>query len=197
MIVLLVIAVLLAWSSPVQACPDGEYEAHLEALRALVPAVSVESPPRDALADFFNALPSGFACFNRIFGYDDGPAPLYSNPLLHFLLPKIAETVPRPAYARKLVGLSVSGKWEADQTGALQREARSVLDADTQLFGALLGEYSSEAERSVWDFLFGGPHPSNTPLSPRVQAQLCAASTRSCELAKLAYEHALAEEQHH
>ena len=156
---------ILTTAGSVQACPDTEFYVHLRKLRALTPAVTAESPDRAALARFFEALPPDFVCFNRLFGYSDGPAPLYSEPQLYFLFPKIAVAVPERHYVQKLVGLSVDARWEADQTGALQNAARSMLDARTELFVTFLYELSPESERSVWAFLFGAPHPSNEPLT--------------------------------
>ena len=69
--------------------------------------------------------------------------------MLHFLFPKIAAVVPRQDYARKLVGLVVNAKWEADQTGALQNAARSVLDSDSLLVVNLLARLDTDSERSV------------------------------------------------
>jgi hypothetical protein len=193
----LIAVALIALPSVACACSDAEYEEHLKPLRALTSAVSTAEPEQAALAGFFKALPPDFSCFNRIFGYSEGPAPLYSEPQLYPLFPKIAAVVPRPDYARKLVGLSVNARWEADQTGALQGATRSVLDTDTPLFVRLLGELTAESERSVWAFLFGGPHPSNEPLLPRVQNQVCEASARSCDLSKQVYARAVSEEHNH
>jgi hypothetical protein len=196
-VVLVWIALIAAVPAVARLCPDAEYEEHLQGLRALTPAVIAEKPEQTALARFFQALPTDFACFNRLFGYSDAPAPLYSEPQLHFLFPKIAPVVPRHDYARKLVGLSVNARWEADQTGALQDATRSVLDTDTQLFVKLLGELSADSERSVWAFLFGAPHPSNEPLSASVQGKVCETSARSCELSKQVYASAVSEEHNH
>ena len=196
-VVLIAIALISAAPTVVQACPDSEYEAHLKALRALVPAVAAEKPEQPTLASSFKALPSDFSCFNRIFGYSDGPAPLYSDPQLHFLFPKIASVVPRQDYARKLVRLSVNAKWEADQTGALQDATRSVLDTETRLFTALLADLNADSERGVWAFLFDGPHPSNVRLSRGVQTKVCETSVRSCELSKQVYAHAVSKEHNH
>jgi len=194
--ILIAVALISAAPSVARACPDAEYEEHLKALRALTSAVSTSEPEQAALAAFFKALPPDFSCFNRIFGYSEseGPAPLYSEPQLHPLFSKIAAAVPRPDYERKLVGLSVNARWDSDQIGVLQDATRSVLDADTRLFVRLLGELSANSERSVWVFLFGAPHPSNEPLSPSVQNQLCEASARSCDLSKQVYARAVSEE---
>jgi hypothetical protein len=77
----------------------------------------IENPEQSALTAFFQALPPDFSCFNRLFGYGVGPAPLYSEPQLHDLLPKIAAVVPEQDYANRLIGLSVkfapSGRWDA------------------------------------------------------------------------------------
>jgi hypothetical protein len=196
-VVLIAFALIAGGSTVVHACPDAEYEKHLVALRALTSSVAGDQPDPTALASFFKALPPDFSCFNRIFGYGDGPAPLYSEPQLFPLFPKIAAVVPKPDYARKLVGLAVNARWEADQTGALQDATRAVLDSDTRLFVKLLGELNAESERSVWAFLFGGPHPSNEPLSPSVQSNVCEVSTRSCDLSKQVYARSVSEEHNH
>jgi hypothetical protein len=190
-------ALVAAASASAGACPDATYEKHLKALRDLTPTVMVENPEPVALASFFRALPPDFSCFNRLFGYSDGPAPLYSEPQLHLLFPQIAAAVPQAEYARKLIGLSVNARWEADQTGALQRATRSVLDAEPGLFVKLLADLNADSERSVWAFLFGGPHPSNVPLSARSQSAVCEASARSCELSEKAYAQAVSEEHTH
>jgi hypothetical protein len=190
-------ALISAMPSVAGACPDAAYEEHVKALRALTPAVMVENPKQAALAGFFRALPPDFACFNRLFGYSDSPAPLYSEPQLALLFPKIASVVPQPDYARKLVGLSVNARWEADQTGALQQATRSVLDTQTMLFVKLLAGLSADSERSVWAFLFGGPHPRNVPLSPTVQSSVCEASVRSCEFSREIYARAVSDEHTH
>jgi hypothetical protein len=165
----------------------------------LLPAVIVDKPERTSLVDFFEALPTDFACFDHLFGYSEseGPAPMYSQPQLHFLFPKIAVVLPQDVYIRKLIGLSIHAKWQADQTGALQDATRLVLDTETPLFVRFLGELDAESERSVWAFLFGGPHPSNEPLEPSVQKRICEASVRSCVLLREEYAHALSEEHTH
>ena len=194
----LIFAVLILAASPaVHASSDARCEEHLKSLRALTPAVMASTPDPAALADFFKALPVDFACFNRLFGYSasDGPAPLYSEPQLYPLFPKIAAVVPRQVYAQKLFELSVNAKWEADQTGALQDATRSVLDTETRFVVKILSGLDAESERSVWAFLFGGPHPSNVPLSSSVQIIVCEANERSCELSKQVYARALSEEE--
>jgi hypothetical protein len=192
-------AIALASAAPtsVRACPNAEYERHLRTLSALTSAVNVEMPERSALAAYFQALPPDFSCFNRLFGYSDEPAPLYYEPQLQDLFPKLAAVVPEQDYARKLVGLSVNARWEADQTGALQDAVRAVLDTKPQLFASLLSPLNTDAEESVWSFLFGAPHPSNQPLEKDVQNQVCDASARSCQQSKQVYARAVSNEHTH
>lgn len=178
-------------------CADAGYEKTLQALRALTPSVLAEQPEQAALVSFFRALPPDFPCFNRLFGFGSAPAPLYSEPQLYLLFPKIARAVPEQEYARKLVGLSVKAQWEADQTGALQAATRSVLDTNTPLFAKLLAELSQDSEKSVWEFLFGAPHPSNEPLSAGVQDQLCQINARSCELSQQVFARSVSDEHDH
>jgi hypothetical protein len=173
------------------------YQRHLKALSALTSAVTTEKAEQSALTAFFQALPPDFACFNRLFGYGDGPAPLYSEPQLHDLFPKIAVVVPEQDYAKKLIGLSVNGQWEADQTGALQDAVRAQLDKNPRFFVSVLSKLTADAERSVWSFLFGAPHPSNEPLSRDVQKQMCDVSARSCKQSKQVYARAVSNEHTH
>lgn len=198
-IALTVLVLVSPMSALAHSCPKAEFEKHLKALTALTPALSVAEPEDSVLAAFFQALPPDFSCFDRLFGYSDtdGAAPLYSWPLLHDLFPRIATVVPQEAYARKLVGLSVGAKWEADQTGALQDAVRAVLDSNTRLFVGALGHLSADAERSVWSFLFGAPHPSNVPLSRDVVKRICNVSARSCKQSRQVYSRAVADERVH
>ena len=191
------VALVTAAPTLVHACPDAKYQRHLNALSALTPAVTTEKAEQSALTAFFQALPRDFACFNRLFGYGDGPAPLYSEPQLHDLFPKIAAIVPEQDYAIKLIGLSVNGKWEADQTGALRDALRAQIDKNPRLFVSVLSKLTADAERSVWSFLFGGPHPSNEPLSRYVQKQVCDVSARINLLGLFAASRAVSNEHSH
>jgi len=190
-------ALIAAVSTLVHACPDAMYQKHLRALSALTSAVATEKVEQSVLTAFFQALPSDFACFNRIFGYGDSPAPLYSEPQLHDLFPKIAAVVPEQDYAKKLIGLSINGQWEADQTGALKNAVRAQLDKNPRFFVSVLSKLTADAERSVWSFLFSAPHPSNEPLSRDVQKQVCDVSARSCKQSKQVYARAVSDEHTH
>lgn len=191
------LCVLLAFALPhtARACSESDYKNHLTGLQKLGPAVSGDSPSQSSLASFFDALPPDFACFIRIFGFEESPAPLYSNPQLHALFPKIAKAVPPDKYAKKLVSLSVSARWQADQTGALQDAVRSTVRAHTKIFVDFAGQQTVKSEASVWWFLFSDPHPR--PLSPKTQDAICEANKRSCGLSKNAYARARAGEHIH
>jgi hypothetical protein len=179
------------------ACPNSEYESKLRILETLTPLVKSENPSKEALMNFFEALPSDFKCFNRLFGYSDKPAPLYSEPQLYFLFPKIAEVEVKEKYTAKLVKLAINAKWEADQIGALQNAVRSTLDTHTTFFIQQLNDLDTESQSSVWAFLFGGPHPSNESLSDNTKSIICKTSVLSCELSNKVYSEALSEEHTH
>lgn len=181
----------------VSACPDSMYEVQLKQLTDLTPKVLEENPSEELLGQFFNSMPLTFDCFNRLFGYGDEPAPLYSEPQLHFLFPKIENAVSAEKYAEKILGLSVNAIWEADQTGALQKAVRSILDNKTELFLTKLELYPTESQESVWKFIFGGPHPSNSPISADVRNVICRVSATNCVLVKQVYEKKVAEEHRH
>ncbi len=184
-------------SSYAFSCPDFDYEFQLKVLSALTPQVLEENPSKDSLQEFFKAMPSRFTCFNRLFGYSDKPAPLYSEPQLHFLFPKIESAVPNEEFTAKLISLAVNATWEADQTGALQNAVHSNLHSQTHIFIEVLETLDPVSQDSVWAFIFGGPHPSNQPITENTQKTLCELSAKSCSLSKSMFSRKVAEEAHH
>jgi len=194
---LLCIAFVSSAPAPARVCRDAPFPEYVQKLQALTPAVAVERPAPADVARFFAALPRDFECFNHLFGYYDDAGPFYAKPYLHLLFRHIARAVPERDYVAKIVGLSVNAHGQADQTGALKRASREILDRRAHVFVAALEPLDAASERSVWAFLFGAPHPSNTPLTLEVQARVCKASERSCESSKQAYARARLNERRH
>jgi hypothetical protein len=179
-------------------CDQPTIARHVADLRAAQAELSDSEHGEEHAIRFFRAIPTSFGCFNEIFGYPrDQPGPLYSDPQLHDLFPRLAAAVPQREYARKLVRLAVGGHWEADQTGALQEAVRAVLEEAPAMFVGELKQLGDAQEYSVWQFLFGGPHPSNVPLSAEQKRRICSLSRRSCTLEAKAYSAALVKEEHH
>lgn len=163
------------------ACPDLNYEKQLSELQALTKEVTVENPSPESLKKYFRAMPSTFSCFNHLYGFNQKPAPLYEEPILHFLFPKMQKVVSKKAYIDKLISLAVNARWEADQTGGLQRAVHNLLYSDTVLFIKTMEKYSQIDQESIWNFLFDGPHPSNRPIKPRIKKLICEISEFNCK----------------
>jgi hypothetical protein len=65
------------------------------------------------------------------------------------------------------------------------------------MFVGELKQLDDAQEYSVWQFLFGGPHAGNVPLSVEQKRRICSLSRRSCTLEAKAYSAALVKEEHH
>lgn len=193
-IVIFLLATILL-PSVALACIDSDYEQQLEELTNLTPSVSQEEPTQESLASFFNAMPTTFSCFNRLFGYSDRAAPLYAEPQLYFLFPKFKQAVADEDYMAKLISLSINARWEADQTGALQGAVRELLDKHTVAFIHAIEGHDQKSQESIWAFLFDDPYPSNSPVSANVKQLICETSDYNCEVfqevyaSKVALEH--------
>jgi hypothetical protein len=149
-----------------------------------------------AVAASAKNLKATYAELKAISGYpNDSPGPLYSEPELHSLFPRLAAAVSPAEFAQKIVQLSVDARWEADQTGALQEAARGLLDQHASLFVGELSRLTADEEGSVWQFPFAGPHPSNVPVGEAVRRSVCSLSHRSCVWLDRAYREALAREK--
>lgn len=151
--------------------------------------------PETSARAFLAALPDTFDCYEAVFGYPDGP--LYGTPDMFHVFSKLATAAPRDRYVRKVIRLAVGGRWDADQINALQDAVRTVLEAQPQSFARQVGALTAEDERSVWRFLFGGPHPRNEVPSDGVRRAVCAVSARTCRLLDEALKDALAGEERH
>jgi hypothetical protein len=179
------------------ACIDSDYEKQLRELKTLTPSVSQEEPSQESLVQFFNAMPTTFSCFNRLFGYSDKAAPLYSEPQLYFLFPKFKQAVAKEEYMSKLVSLAINARWEADQTGALQDAVRELLDNHTVAFIQAIEGHDNKSQESIWAFLFGGPHPSNQRIKPNVKTLICETSDYNCATFQKVYALKVSEEHNH
>src|SRR5262245_22157798 len=111
----LAILVVALQSAGVDAgsCEQATADRQVAALRrAYAGFGSPEGSPK-AVRAFFDALPDSFACYQAIFDYPAGP--LYEEPVMHDVFPKLRAVVPETTYVRKLVRLSVGASWNADQ----------------------------------------------------------------------------------
>lgn len=174
------------------ACERYLAERHLETMLQANAALARPESSRVAAHVFFNALPDSFACYKALF---DEPGPLSEAPVMDEVFPRLRAGVDARAYLRKLVRLCVGASWQADQINHLQHAARAVLTDTPSAFVQELQKLNDGQETSVWDFLFGGPHPSSQPLSSGLRQRICRLSARSCERSQSSYARALVREQ--
>jgi hypothetical protein len=112
--------------------------------------------------NFFCAFPNSFKGMQNIFGFDDnkGAAPLYENG--ENLIGYFANlnTISKEIYYDKFINICVKGVWEADNI----REAFGLADKlfdDTEAVCTSLSMRTDEEIKSIFHFIFDGPHPNN------------------------------------
>lgn len=113
---------------------------------------------------FFCAFPSSFKGMQSLFGYDNeiGAAPLYDYPKGENVIQYFSqlESIPDSAYYDKYIRINIDGIWEADNI----REAfdfANRLTTDTENACKVLSTFSDKEIKSVFHFIFDGPHPKN------------------------------------
>lgn len=140
---------------------------------------------------FFCAFPSSFEGMQDIFGYDDetGAAPLYStdNPTHKYIDKRIfsdvigffsgLKSIPDTAYYTKYIRINIDGRWEADNISEAFGFHHRLI-SNTEIACKTLSTFSDEEIRSVFYFIFDGPHPKNEhneeifeTLKPKIESQ--------------------------
>ncbi len=100
----------------------------------------------------------------NIFGFDDirGEAPMYDYPMGENIIRYFANlnTIDKEIYYNKYINICVDGIWEADNI----REAfgfSNRLANDTEAGCLSLSKRTDKEIKSVFHFIFDGPHPKN------------------------------------
>lgn len=162
---------------------------------------------------FFCAFPNSFKSMQSIFGYDDenGAAPLYSTGnetyrytdrhIMSDVIGLFSElnSIPDSAYYEKYIRINIDGYWEADNIneafGFYYRLAN-----DTEDVCKILSTFSDKQIKSVFRFIFDGPHPKNDyneklyeNLKPKIDNQ----NKRLSKLLMESYEKLMAEDDGH
>jgi hypothetical protein len=111
---------------------------------------------------FFCAFPNSFNEMQNIFGFDDnkGAAPLYYNGENMIGYFANLNTISKEIYYDKYISICVDGVWEADNI----REAFGLADKltnDTEAACSSLSKRTDKEIKSVFHFIFDGPHPNN------------------------------------
>jgi hypothetical protein len=143
---------------------------------------------------FFCAFPDSFEEMQSVFGFDDikGTAPLYEYPnganAIEFF-GKI-NSVPDSIYYDKYVRINIGGFWEADNIAEAFYFANRLI-VDTEKACKSLAKFSDDEIKSVFRFIFDGPHPRNDYNEEKYQKlklKIGRADMRLNKLLKLSYE---------
>lgn len=141
-------------------CSRFNFKNMSEQTEALLKYVDKNTPGTDE--EFFCAFPNSFQEMLNLFGYDldKGAAPLYSNgaPIINYFAN--LNTIAKNIYYDKYINICVNGTWDADNI----REAFGFADRlknDTKAAALALSLRSDSEIKSVFKFVFDGPHPEN------------------------------------
>ncbi len=152
---------------------------------------------------FFCSFPNSFKGMQAVFGYDDenGAAPLYDYPQGENVIQYFSqlESIPDSTYYDKYVRINIDGIWEADNI----REAfdfANRLIKDTKNACKVLSTFSDKEIKSVFRFIFDGPHPKNEyneKLYKNLKSEIDRHNERLSRLLTESYEKLMAEDDGH
>ena len=161
---------------------------------------------------YFCLFPSTFQEMEDLFGYSDGPGPLYDSKNLvktydnkdvshspYIFLFSTLKNIPNEVYFKKYIEININGVWKADHIEGGFLIARPFLE-NTFNFSKVLKSYSDEDIHSVFTFIFDGPHPDdseNHALFKELRRALGPVDTRLESLLEKAFTELLANENHH
>ena len=113
---------------------------------------------------FFCSFPNSFKGMQAVFGYNDenGAAPLYDYPKGENVIQYFSrlESIPDSTYYDKYVRINIDGVWEADNIQEAFDFANR-LKQDAKNACKVLSTFSDKEIKSVFRFIFDGPHPKN------------------------------------
>ena len=152
---------------------------------------------------FFCAFPNSFKEMQDVFGFDNnkGSAPLYDYPNGENMIKYFAKlnSIPKDIYYDKYINICLDGVWEADNI----REAFGFADRltnDTEAACLSLAKRTDKEIKSVFHFIFDGPHPKNE-YNEKIYTELLPILTKQDErlgkLLKEAYNKVITEDDGH
>jgi hypothetical protein len=137
---------------------------------------------------FFCAFPNSFLEMQNIFGFspDIGAAILYDYPNGEKVIEYFAKlnSISKEIYYNKYINICIDGVWEADNIV----EAFGFADRlknDTKAACIALSKRSNKEIKSVFHFIFDGPHPNNTHNEKIYNELLIILLKQNTKLAKL------------
>lgn len=150
---------------------------------------------------FFCAFPNSFKGMQDIFGFDDknGEAPLYRDGEKIITYFANLNSISKAIYYEKYINICVGGIWEADNI----REAfgfANRLTNDTEAACSSLSKRTDKEIKSVFHFIFDGPHPKNE-LNEKIYKELLTILIKQDErlgnLLKESYNNVMSEDDGH
>jgi len=118
--------------------------------------------------EYFDAFPSSFGLFNRIFGDINKepmeakfePGPLYNESDLYIEAFFNLNGVEKTQYYNRIIEICMNGRWDADAVNYFKYGTQNKVKADINLFSKLLLKRSDKEIIGFWYFYFDGPHPA-------------------------------------
>lgn len=152
---------------------------------------------------FFCAFPNSFKEMQAVFGYDNenGAAPLYVYPKGENVIQYFSqlESIPDSIYYDKYIRINIYGIWEADNIREAFGFANKLLK-DTKNACTVLSSFSDKEIKSVFRFIFDGPHPKNeynVELYKKLKPEIDSHNERLSRLLTESYEKLMAEDDGH
>lgn len=153
--------------------------------------------------NFFCAFPSSFEAMQAVFGFDDkkGAAPLYEYPKGENVIRYFSQlrSIPDSMYYDKYVKINIEGVWEGDNIRKAFDFGSRLLD-DTKNACNALSKFSDTEIKTVFRFIFDGPHPKNEyneNLYKKLQTKIDSHDKPLGRLLAQSYEKLMAEDDGH
>ncbi len=112
----------------------------------------------------FCSFPNSFEAMQKLFGYNDskGAAPLYDYPLGENIIRYFGQltTIPKDKYYDKYINICIGGRWQADNIRAGFGIHERLIN-DSEAICSRLTKRTDKEIKSVFRFIFDGPHPKN------------------------------------
>lgn len=178
--VLIFLVSITCFSSPVLAACDAK--GHDLSVLKQVEDTFRRDPKKQNASRFFEKLPVRFCEFQKIYGWNDETwGPLYTQPL-HLSLEALAEFIEPETLADTYVALASQARWEADNVAALQSAYVQLFEGYPGLIIDTIMALSVDRKENAIRFLFDGPHPSGSFLSPSEKRKVCRTNAGFCEI---------------
>ncbi len=147
---------------------------------------------------FFCAFPNSFASMEALFGYDKEAGPLYfsefvENPVFHGNLSSHIDffshltSIPHVEYYNKYIDICINGNYQADNIRAAFGFGLHLLNNPKQTC-EILSKRSDNEIKSVFRFIFDGPHPDHETNMEFYKKLLPVVKAESDRLSKLLVE---------